>query len=277
MPLIKKSLHSRGNKRVMRRAIKALLLFSSIILCSAILAVVRLCCFNPRLRVQLSAYIVHVFGKLFTTILCIRVILRGERQLLAKRGVFLVCNHLGYLDGIVATALTPLVFIAKADIRRWPFFGIFAFLSDTIFIDRTSANNIKQEISKIVSFLRYNVNLIFFPEGTSSNGTKLLPFKSSFFAAPQEAGAEIVPLAITYKAINNTPLNDNNRDILCWYNKMKFFPHLLNILKLSCITIEVRVCDPLSDFKKNNYDSAAGRKSIRDACWMKIDAGLRVR
>jgi len=260
----------------MKSAIKAIVLFASIAACSSVLAVMRLCCFFlPRQRAVLSAWIVHIFGKIFTAILGIRVVLRGEISLLKKRGIFLVCNHLGYLDGIVATSLTPLVFIAKTDIRRWPFFGVFTFLSDTIFINRTSANNIKQEIDKMVRFLRYKVNLILFPEGTSTNGEKLLPFKSSFFAAPQQANAEIVPLAITYRAVGGTPLNDNNRDFLCWYDKMEFFPHLLNVLKLDTITIEVKVCGSLEDFKNNNCYSAAGRKSVRDACWTAIDTNLK--
>src|SRR4030043_2283518 len=120
----------------MRTVIKAIALLASICMCTCMLIAVRLLLlFLPYQRKQLTALLVHACSKLYTYIMGIRVNVCGSTHLLRRRGVFFVSNHLSYVDGIVATSLAPLVFIAKADIRSWPFFGLFTLLSDTIFVD----------------------------------------------------------------------------------------------------------------------------------------------
>jgi 1-acyl-sn-glycerol-3-phosphate acyltransferase len=262
----------------MKSLVKTAALFFSIFLCTIILFLVRaVLIFWPLPRSKATGKIVHFFGKVFVKILNIKINISGQKHLLRKKGVLFVCNHLGYIDGIVATALSPLVFIAKSDIRAWPFFGIFALLSDTIFINRANSCAVKREVENVVSFLKKGTNVILFPEGTSTNGEKLLPFKSSFFIAPFQAKAPVIPLVIAYDGLNGKAIDEANRDLLCWYGGMKFFPHLLGVLSLDNIMVSVRVCSPITSFFNYQGDASLHRKKIRDVCWSAINRHLEVR
>ena len=259
----------------MKREIKTIFIFSTIIFCSVVLATLRLIfVFSPAKKRLLTTYVVHIFGKVSTFTLGIKVNIHGRKDLLKKKGMFFICNHLSYIDGIVATGLTPLVFVAKADVRKWPFFGFFTFLSDTIFVNRMSAANIQKEIKRIISFLNDNINVILFPEGTSTDGQKLLPFKSSFFAAPLKARSPIVPLVVKYKLINHQKITEQNRDLVYWYGTMPFLPHLLKALSLGSITLDIEVCEPIQNITEDNKNIAAKRKDLRDASWQAIEACL---
>lgn len=256
--------------------IKTIFLFLSIFLCLANLILIRCLLFlSPHKRSQLISFVIYLFGNVFTLILGIRVKISGEKILLKKRGVFFVSNHLSYLDGVIATSLSPLVFIARGDLRQWPFFGIFSLLSNTIFVERNSRYNVQRDISKIVGFLKNKVNVILYPEGTSTGGKKLLPFKSSFFAAAQEAGCMIVPLAIKYKKINAQDLSEKNQDLVYWYGDMEFLPHLWKVLKLHKIRVEIKVCRPILISEFQNSSPSLQRKYLSESCRLSIEEGLQ--
>ncbi len=191
-----------------------------------------------------------------------------------KRGVLFTCNHLSYIDGVVTNSLSPLVFIGKTEMRKWPLLGTLILLSNTIFVNRINSSNIHKEVSKIVSFLASKVNVILFPEGTSTNGKTLLPFKSSFFAAPLAAKCEIVPLAIKYKEINSEKLTDKNKDLIYWYGDMELFSHLLSVLKLRRIAVEVNVCEPIHVDETRSEENYSQRKHLRDICRRAIENHL---
>ena len=259
----------------MKREIKAVFIFSTIVFCIAILIALRLIfLFWPAKKKLLTTYVVHLFGKIATFTLGVKVNVRGRKDLLKKRGQFFISNHLSYIDGIVATGLAPLAFVAKTDVRKWPFFGFFSFLSDTIFVNRTNSANIHKEIKKMVSFLNDKVNIILFPEGTSTNGEKLLPFKSSFFAAPLEAKSPVVPIVVTYKSINSQAINEKNRDLVYWYGSMPFLPHLLRAFSLDSIVLDIKVCDPIQGSLTSNGSTVSGRKDLCEASWKSIEACL---
>ena len=261
----------------MKGEIKAIFIFSTILFCIIILAGLRLIfIFSPKKKRLLTTYVVHIFGKIATFTLGIKVNITGRKDLLREKGLFFVCNHLSYIDGIVATGLTPLVFVAKTDVRNWPFFGFFTFLSDTIFVNRRSAANIHKEIKRIASSLHDKINVILFPEGTSTDGQKLLPFKSSFFAAPLEAKSPIVPLVISYKSINHQKITEQNRDLVCWYGSMPFLPHLLKALSLRSIILNIKVCNPIQRITESNKNMAVQRKDLRDDSWKAIETCLKI-
>ncbi len=261
----------------MIRLLKVIFLFLSIFLCSLVLVLLKcLFMFSPTTRKKIVAYTVHFFGKAFILIMGIKVKISGEKELLRKRGVFFICNHLSYIDGIIANSLSPLVFIGKTEMRKWPFFGIFIFLSNTIFVNRINSSNIHKEVDKIVSFLTSKVNVILFPEGTSTDGKALLPFKSSFFAAPLAAKCKIIPLVIKYKEINHKKLNNENKNLIYWYGDMGFLSHLLNVLKLRRIVVEVNVCEPVHIEKGQNGENHSQRKYLRDICRKTIENQLNL-
>jgi 1-acyl-sn-glycerol-3-phosphate acyltransferase len=95
----------------------------------------------------------------------------------------LVANHLSYLDIVLLSSLTPCVFVAKNEVKDWPVFGWFARLAGTVFVDRNDRRDAARANELIRSALREGALVVLFPEGTSSNGSTVLPFKSSLLQA----------------------------------------------------------------------------------------------
>lgn len=251
----------------MRKTVKATFLFLNIFLCIFILSFVRVVfLLFPAKRTFLVSYIAHIFNKISAFILGIKVKVSGKSEFLKTRGIFFVINHLSYLDGVIASSLSPLVFIGRSDLKSWPLFGTLTSLSDTIFVNRIDPSNIHRELERIAFFLSNRTNVILFPEGTSTNGKELLPFKTSFFEAPLKVGCKIVPLAIRYTRINTEELNDKNKDLIYWYGDMEFLPHLFGVLKLKRVDVEVRVFKSLSISEIPNEKVSFLRKYLSSAC-----------
>ncbi|MEK9874048.1 MAG: lysophospholipid acyltransferase family protein, partial [Betaproteobacteria bacterium] len=103
-----------------------------------------------------------------------------------RRPVFVVANHVSYLDVFVLGSLIPAVFVSKQEVRDWPVVGWVAWLQRTIFITRRPARAV-DELAPLGEALENGFNVIMFPEGTSTNGTSVLPFKSALFEAPKRA------------------------------------------------------------------------------------------
>jgi 1-acyl-sn-glycerol-3-phosphate acyltransferase len=175
----------------------------------------------------------------------IKISIQGKAKLFHPQGIFFVTNHVSYLDGIIANSVFPLLFIARGDLKAWPFFGIFARLSETIFINRGGSVGLHKEILKISSVLKTGTNVILFPEGTTSSGNTIFPFKSSFFEAPFVSRSLIVPFTINYKKINSNSIDEKNKDLIFWYGEMKFLPHLTGVLGLRNIEVRLNILEPI--------------------------------
>jgi len=115
----------------------------------------------------------------------------------------LISNHASYLDILILGSLFKTSFVAKKEVAKWPLFGILAKLQNTIFVDRR-ISSLKSQENQIIEHLNKKNNLVIFPEGTSSDGNKVLPFKSSLFNIFEEnldSGIFIQTITIVYKKI----------------------------------------------------------------------------
>jgi 1-acyl-sn-glycerol-3-phosphate acyltransferase len=110
----------------------------------------------------------------------------------------LVANHISWSDIHAINSLTPLRFIAKAEIKSWPIFGYLVSKANTLFIDRSKRQDAKRTIDIAYASLQSGDNLCFFPEGTTTDGTEIKPFKSSLIQAAILAKSTIIPVAIHY-------------------------------------------------------------------------------
>ena len=153
-------------------------------------------------------------------VLHVRVELRGE---IIARG-FLVANHLSYLDILVLAAVTPCVFVAKRDVRGWPVFGWFARMAGTIFVDRNRRSDTARTVAEMRGVGAEPVTVVLFPEGTSSDGRTVLPFKSSLLA-PLAEGVDCGVAHLSY-----TLLDGNAEEEVCYWRDMTLMPHLFNLL-----------------------------------------------
>ncbi len=145
-----------------------------------------------------------------------------------------VSNHLSYLDVLILSAAMPCFFVAKVEIDRWPFFGKAARTGGTLFIDRTSLASAEKVSAMIGDRLKLSVPVLFFPEGTSTDGTSMLRFHSRLFEPAIVAGAQVTAAAVRYVIEEGTPERE-----LCWYGDASFLPHLLKTLNTPGFSAEV--------------------------------------
>ncbi|MBV8630053.1 MAG: 1-acyl-sn-glycerol-3-phosphate acyltransferase [Silvibacterium sp.] len=133
-------------------------------------------------------------------------------------------NHLSHLDILLYAAVMPCIFISKSDVLSWPMFGLLARCGGTIFVDRQRRHGVGNPATAVASALASEIPVVLYPEGTSTDGSSVLPFHSSFFQPGVATGTPIVPAAISYSAA------DCDEADLCYYGDLTFFPHLLGVL-----------------------------------------------
>ena len=182
----------------------------------------------------------------------------------------LISNHASYLDIIILGSLFKTSFVAKKEISKWPLFGILAKLQNTIFIDR-KISSLKNQENKIMKHLNKKKNLVIFPEGTSSDGNRVLPFKSSLFNIFEKnlnTKISIQTITIVYKKINGIPMNRTERKNITWHSNMDLVPNMLNVLKK--LSIEVEIIFNEEFLPNKEYD----RKKLALYCWEKINYNL---
>jgi 1-acyl-sn-glycerol-3-phosphate acyltransferase len=153
---------------------------------------------------------------------------------LPSRGL-LVANHLSYLDIILLAALRPCVFVSKAEVRGWPIFGQCAALGSTIFVDRSRRAKVSAVGEQMRAALAEDLLIVLFPEGTSSGGQRVLPFRSSLLEPALELGCPVTAAAIGYSIEEGSVPEE-----ICYWKDMTLLPHLLNVWSKPSIRASVR-------------------------------------
>lgn len=189
-----------------------------------------------------------------------------------SNGVLYVANHVSYLDIIIFGQLLDTRFIAKSDVAGWPLFGLLARLSDTLFITRDRKKS-TEDSKQIEAAINNSQRLLMFPEGTSSDGRTVLPFKSSLFSAVEPAKVRpeicVQPVAISYTSYaDGRALTGSLRDLYAWYGDMTLFGHLMTVFGLKGASVEVRFLPPIRPA------AFADRKQLAAACETAVRTGL---
>jgi lyso-ornithine lipid O-acyltransferase len=147
----------------------------------------------------------------------------------------LVCNHLSYLDILVLAACTPCAFVAKQEVRNWPVFGWFARRAGTIFVARDKRLPAAAANQEIEAALQTGVVVVIFPEGTSSGGDTVLPFKSALLAPILRRPQTLTASRLAYE------LSEGDVSVeVCYWRDMTLAPHLLNLLGKPVIRAAVK-------------------------------------
>jgi len=199
-------------------------------------------------------------------ILGIRI--RVYHQLSPRRPLFVVANHVSYLDVFILGALIPAVFVSKQEVRDWPVVGWMAWLQRTIFIAR-SRSRAYDELGLLGDALENGFNIIMFPEGTSTDGTIVLPFKSALFEAPRRANAYTQPVSLIYRERHGGVLSDKDRQFYTWGTDAPFFNHFLKLILRPGVLVEVWIRRPISP--------QLNRKQLAKLAETRVSAPLRRR
>ena len=154
----------------------------------------------------------------------------------------LTCNHLSYLDILVLASVKPCFFVAKADVARWPLFGFLAGLAGTLFVRRDRRLEVGKFNAQLARRLACGHLVVLFPEGTSSDGRNILPFRSALLAPTEHRHEAVCPAWIGYRMEAGRVEDD-----VCYWGDMDFLPHFLRLLAKPRIQAAVVFGKPISD------------------------------
>ncbi len=153
-----------------------------------------------------------------------------------KPPVFLVSNHLSYLDIIVLLSVVDGFFVAKSEVASWPILGFLARSTGTLFIDRSRKSDLRRVTPLIEEILDSGSNVFVFPEGTSTQGEEVLPFKPSMFEAAIRGKVPVSAASLTYSTPSDGP---PAHLAVCWWGDMTFLKHCYELVGLKAIQATV--------------------------------------
>jgi len=238
-----------------------------------------------------SRWLARVYWKGVAVTIGLRVrVVRG--RLTKARPLLILSNHTSYLDIVILGSLMDAGFVAKSEVGTWPGFGLIARLGRTVFVERKRASTGKGR-DDIAHRLDEGEPLILFPEGTSNDGNRVLPFKSALLAvaepprrrktgqdtapsvlspsAPSSAASKpvvIQPVSLAYTRVDGLPIGYGLRAFYAWYGDMSLVSHLFEVLALGNVTAEVILHDPV------DMASAGSRKALARHCHAVISGGV---
>ncbi len=184
-------------------------------------------CLRPQRQRQWRNFIFRHWARTIVTVLGIKI---HTHAIVPATPFFLVSNHLSYLDIVVLAAQMDCVFVAKREVESWPVFGLLSRSMNTIFIDRARAADIPRVNALIAATLQSGQNIVVFPEGTSTMGAEVLPFKPSLLEPAARGNFPVVYASLHYR----TPSDETPASLsVCWWGAMTLVPHLWGVFCLS--------------------------------------------
>ena len=195
-----------------------------------------------------------------------QLIIKGE--LSKVKPTLFVSNHSSYIDILILGTFIPARFVAKKEVAKWPIMGWLATRQGTIYIDR-SKNAISYGTDKLLSYIDKGESLILFPEGTTSDGCRILPFGSSFFDVAVKRNIEVQPITVTYAGWDRLPMPRFIRKSCGWFSPdIDLLTHLWFVSQLGTIQVIVDLHPPL---KPQEFTS---RKELSQASFHSVQNGL---
>jgi 1-acyl-sn-glycerol-3-phosphate acyltransferase len=179
-----------------------------------------------RARGRVERLTFRSWSRALCRVMGMRVVVEGPPP---RAPFFLVANHLSYVDVILLASRLPCVFVARADVRRWPLFGLACRAVRTIFIDREQRRDVVRVIAGMRRTLDSGRGVVVFPEGTSTPGLEVAPFKASLLEIATGADLAVHFAALSYRAPAGWPPAWQS---VCWWGDMPFLGHLLALLQL---------------------------------------------
>ncbi len=185
-------------------------------------------------------FIVHFYSRIVLFFLNVHV-QWNIKESLPHSGKLIVSNHLSYMDILVLASRIPSSFVTSTEMKETFGLGHICILAGCVFVNRKNKKNIHQEVREITDALKSNINVIVFPEATSTNGEEVIRFRRPLFQSAIDAGQNVSPITLNYQQVNNVKVSLQNRDSVFWYGDMTFFDHFWNFLKLKRVDVRVSI------------------------------------
>jgi 1-acyl-sn-glycerol-3-phosphate acyltransferase len=216
----------------------------------------------------------RIYWRVFARLIGIRVQVIGTPVLRSGgRRVIYVSNHSSWVDVPVIGGVLDGCFVAKGDVAGWPVIGTIARLGRTVFVSRSRASTGKER-DAMRAKLKAGDNLILFPEGTSSDGSRVLPFRTSFFAVAEARDEEardelplIQPVSVVYDRLGGLPAGRASRPVFAWYGDMDIASHFWRLAQNIGLRATVLLHTPLDPARFED------RKMLSQAVWKIVADG----
>lgn len=201
----------------------------------------------------------------------IGLLVKVQGQPLATLPTLFVSNHSSYTDILVLGYLLPASFVAKKEVKKWPFFGWVAGRQGTLFVTRTRRATV-DGVSNLQQSLLQGKSLILFPEGTSNNGCHILPFRSSFFDVlglkARQPTFSIQPISLVYTSVDGLPMGRFLKQLYAWTGGINLLSHVWRISQLKKVTAVVKFHPPL------DLSQVSSRKELAQMAWQQVQDGF---
>lgn len=200
---------------------------------------------------------------------------RTHGALCPDRPLLLAANHASWKDILVLGSAADVVFIAKSEVRTWPVFGWLARLQRSVFVERQERRSTGNQISEVAERLAAGEVVVLFAEGTTSDGNRVLPFKSSLFGAATAAlphapdgVVHIQPVSIAYVGLHGVAMGRYHRPVAGWPGDVALGPHLLRVIRGGALDVEVVFAEPM------RFDASTDRKKTARLAEARVREGL---
>jgi 1-acyl-sn-glycerol-3-phosphate acyltransferase len=211
---------------------------------------------------RLQRTIPQLYHRILCALIGVRIRQIGRRSTASP--TLILSNHVSWLDICVVSALSPVVFVAKSEVAGWPVLGWLAKLARTIFIDRNARHRTGAATREIAGRLLGGDAVVLFAEGTSSDGVRVLPFRSSLVGAVHHAlgnstdhtSITVQPMSLAYVSLSGVPMGRALRERVAWYGDADLVPHLVQVLASGAVDVTVSWGEAVA------YDISADRKAI---------------
>lgn len=228
--------------------------------------------FNLKIRRRLP----RLWHRVACRVLGLKVRVHGTLE--TRRPLLLASNHVSWKDIMVLGSVADVVYIAKSEVRGWPVFGILARLQATIFVEREQRRKTGDQVDEIARRMADGEIVVLFPEGTTSDGNRLLEIKTSLFGAAASAVphapegiVHVQPVAIAYTGLHGMAMGRYHRPLAAWPGDIELMPHLLGVAREGAVDVDV-------DFgERVEVSQASSRKEVSRAVGARIRAMLGAR
>ncbi len=202
----------------------------------------------------------------FCRLIGLKVRVIGTRAA-GDRPLVFVSNHTSWLDIPVLGGQLDGCFVSKGEVAKWPLVGAIARLGRTVFISRQRGNT-GRERDEMRARLTAGDNLFLFPEGTTSDGSRVMPFLSSFFAVAEGADPPLLqPVSVVYDRLAGLPAGRATRPLFAWYGDMTIATHYWRLARHRGLRVTVLLHAPLETA------AFANRKQLSQAVWRVVADG----
>jgi len=224
---------------VLLRSVVRSLLFVAMLLAAAVDCRVR----RPKVGAAGAVWI-HGWCRRIVRVLGFRCVVEG----LVPLGGAVVSNHLSYLDILLYSAVHPFVMVAKTEVRGWPLLGWITAQAGTVYVERGGGPKTYPAVNAAMAeAYQSRLPVLFFPEGTTTDGACVLPFRRGLFHSVLNNEVPLRTAVLHYSlephAVNGSATVGEN---VCWWGDMGFASHVFGVLGLRGLTVQVRFGDEIT-------------------------------